>query len=90
MDQITEFFNSTIGTSLLNLGVALLILLIGYIVARIIAIDAVVVLEPCDALSKPRLGNPDCVGCAAEVAVLGQRASALELPEVEHSLSSND
>ena len=37
MDQITEFFNSTIGTSLINLGMALLILLIGYILARIIA-----------------------------------------------------
>jgi hypothetical protein len=37
MDQITEFFNSTIGISLVNLVVGLLILLIGYIVARIIA-----------------------------------------------------
>jgi small-conductance mechanosensitive channel len=37
MDQINQFFNSTIGISLINLGVALLILLVGYIVARIIA-----------------------------------------------------
>jgi len=37
MDQITAFFNSTIGISLINLVVGLLILLIGYIVARIIA-----------------------------------------------------
>jgi len=37
MDQITAFFNSTIGVSLINLVVGLLILLIGYIVARIIA-----------------------------------------------------
>lgn len=37
MDQITEFFNSTIGTSLVDLGIGLLILFIGYIVARIIA-----------------------------------------------------
>jgi small-conductance mechanosensitive channel len=37
MDQITEFFNSTIGTNLVDLGIALLILLIGYIVARIIS-----------------------------------------------------
>ena len=37
MDQITEFFNSTIGTNLVDLGLALLILLIGYIVARIIS-----------------------------------------------------
>jgi len=37
MDQITAFFNSTIGISLVNLVVGLLILLIGYIVARIIA-----------------------------------------------------
>ena len=37
MNQITEFFNTTIGTSLVNLGIALLILLIGYVLARIIA-----------------------------------------------------
>ncbi len=37
MDQITEFFSTTIGTSLVDLAIALLILLIGYIVARIIA-----------------------------------------------------
>jgi hypothetical protein len=37
MDQITEFFNSTIGASLADLGIALLILLIGYIIARIVA-----------------------------------------------------
>jgi hypothetical protein len=37
MDQITAFFNSTIGISLINLVVGLLILLIGYILARIIA-----------------------------------------------------
>ena len=37
MEQITTFFTDTIGTSLLNLAVALLILLVGYIVARIIA-----------------------------------------------------
>ena len=37
MDQITEFFTTTIGTSLLDLAIALLILLFGYIVARIVA-----------------------------------------------------
>jgi len=37
MDQITEFFNSTIGTGLLDILIGLLILLVGYIVARIIA-----------------------------------------------------
>jgi len=37
MDQINEFFNSTIGTRLVNLGAGLIILLIGYILARIIA-----------------------------------------------------
>jgi len=37
MNQITEFFNSTIGTGLLNIVIGLLILLVGYIVARIIA-----------------------------------------------------
>ena len=37
MDQITEFFNSTLGTRLVNLGAGLIILLVGYIVARIIA-----------------------------------------------------
>ena len=37
MDQITEFFTTTIGTSLVDLAIALLILLIGYIVARIVA-----------------------------------------------------
>ena len=37
MDQITEFFNSTIGTNLVDLGLALLILIIGYILARIIS-----------------------------------------------------
>jgi hypothetical protein len=37
MDQITEFFTTTIGTSLVDLAIALLILIIGYIVARIVA-----------------------------------------------------
>ena len=37
MDQIQEFFDGTIGTSLLSLFVALLILVVGYILARIIA-----------------------------------------------------
>lgn len=37
MDQLTEFFTTTIGTSLVDLAIALLILLVGYIVARIIA-----------------------------------------------------
>ena len=37
MEQITTFFTDTIGTRLLNLAVAWLILLVGYIVARIIA-----------------------------------------------------
>jgi hypothetical protein len=37
MEQIQEFFSGTIGTTLLNLLAALLILLIGYIVARLIA-----------------------------------------------------
>jgi hypothetical protein len=37
MDQITAFFNTTIGTGLLDILVGLLILLVGYIVARIIA-----------------------------------------------------
>jgi hypothetical protein len=37
MEQITEFFTTTIGTSLVDLAIALLILLIGYIVARIVA-----------------------------------------------------
>ena len=37
MGQITEFFTTTIGTSLVDLAIALLILLIGYIVARIVA-----------------------------------------------------
>jgi hypothetical protein len=37
MDQITEFFTTTIGTSLLDLAIALVILVIGYIIARIVA-----------------------------------------------------
>jgi len=37
MDPITEFFNSTLGTRLVNFGAGLIILLIGYVVARIIA-----------------------------------------------------
>jgi len=37
MDQITEFFTSTIGTSLLDLAIALIILVLGYIVARVVA-----------------------------------------------------
>ena len=37
MDQITEFFTTTIGTSILDLAVALIILVVGYIVARIVA-----------------------------------------------------
>jgi len=37
MDQITEFFNSTLGTRLVNFGAGLIILLIGYVLARIIA-----------------------------------------------------
>jgi len=37
MDQITGFFNSTLGTRLVNFGAGLIILLIGYIFARIIA-----------------------------------------------------
>jgi hypothetical protein len=37
MDQITEFFTTTIGTSLLDLAIALIILVVGYIVARIVA-----------------------------------------------------
>jgi len=37
MDQITEFFTTTIGTSLFDLAIALIILVVGYIVARIVA-----------------------------------------------------
>jgi len=37
MDQINAFFNSNLGTRLVNFGAGLIILLIGYIVARIIA-----------------------------------------------------
>ena len=37
MDQITEFFTTTIGTSLLDLGIGLIILVVGYIIARIVA-----------------------------------------------------
>ena len=37
MQQIQEFFSGTIGTTLLNLLAAVLILIIGYIVARLIA-----------------------------------------------------
>jgi hypothetical protein len=37
LEQIQNFFEGTIGTSLLNLLIALLILIIGYIVARLIA-----------------------------------------------------
>jgi len=37
MDQIMDFFTTTIGTSLVDLAIALLILLIGYIVARVVA-----------------------------------------------------
>lgn len=37
LQEIQDFFNTTIGTTLLNLLVALLILIIGYIVARLIA-----------------------------------------------------
>ncbi len=37
MDQITEFFTTTIGTSLFDLAIALIILVVGYIIARIVA-----------------------------------------------------